>query len=164
MTDLRSILESRCADLTAKIEERTALIKDLAASNRVDLARVEEIGFALEQLPAANAVHVAAPVETPKPKEKSPSEAFADHLIEHFGFDGLPDTVDDLCADFPKPRNSRTLRAGLELALQRRLKSRAGGTGPDDAHQERNGARSSSEPSPNGGAGVPLLLNEQAAE
>ena len=128
------------------------IVSDVLAAIAADEAALQEISFMLEQLPSAD---TAAPVETPKPKEKLPSETFADHLIEHFGFDGLPDTVDDLAVDFPKPRNTRTLRAGLELALQRRHRSRAAAqTASSGASTERTDARSPEETAPeSGGAG-----------
>ncbi|HWG06033.1 MAG TPA: hypothetical protein VG271_13550 [Beijerinckiaceae bacterium] len=122
--DLRALLKARYAQWEERLAQHRKISADAVMAIGIAEAHLQELAFAIEQLPGSEAPIAAAPVEPAKPKEKLPSEAFADLLVEKFGFENLPEMVDDLPADFSKPRNSRTLRSGFAIALQRRNKFR----------------------------------------
>lgn len=120
-TDLRALLESRRAQWLTRITDYCRTIADTTAALAVAYAHVQELEFALEQLPEAPAV-VKPEIVAPAVREKAPRELGAEEILQAYDGHDLPAGIDDLPTIFAKTYNTRTLRAGLELAHKRRAK------------------------------------------
>lgn len=163
---LREALTARLSEYQQKVTERdddirkhTAAIKSLTDENAINLAHIEELTFALEQLPqqdGAASPHVAEP---PKPSVLSPKGKCADEILAHYP-DTIPGCIDDLPESIKKAYHGKTLRAGLHLAHTRRPKeSRASlSESPSVIQPERTGARAlvDSSPGESDGVGNPI--------
>jgi hypothetical protein len=148
----RDKLQDRRAEIFEKVAERSATIKDLAAENRIDLARADEITYALEAADLVSSAAQSAPAAPPeKPPEKAPREVVADRILYDYRNKELPQSVDDFPTTYHAGcTNLRTLRAALNLAHKRRTETRASG---EAAEPRDHPPVASSGPA---GAGLPL--------
>jgi hypothetical protein len=149
----RTKLTDRRAEILDKVNERNVIINNLAAENRVDMARADEIIYALE---AADLAPSPAPIPETKPvPEKAPRDKCAAAILEDYAGNDLPSGIDDLPEMYQKAYGVRTLRAALNIAHQRRPnQSRAAATEQSDSHTERSAREASPNSAPEGSGGA----------
>lgn len=132
---LREKLTARRQEHIDAMNKRTAEIKLLAAENRITLAGVTELDYALEALDQA-----PAPATPEKPQEQAPRELAADAILASYASDDLPSAADDLFGTLHAQFTMRTLRAGLEVAHRHRKKEPLAKHGESRGRSDATGA------------------------